>query len=385
MRSARPPFAASTGHRLPRRRGRSSTGALARRPREPLGLDEAARPRLVGAHLALAAQRCRLDRVEPAVLSAQRAGQRRVRLVLWLGRDLARQPGLEVAVSSARRFVGQLRPRAPARVSSPSSGTRRCATIGPVSRPASMRISVTPVSGRRPGSRPGSASRRDGAAAATDGGSARRGAAVEQRLRARSGRSRQARAGPAPSARISVDRVRCPQAAGRSVGTPLLGRPVGDGRIDRLAARSGRARRGDDRRRGRRCGCSSEGGDDRARRMRPCRERWFAPGGSSARRHASGASSSSSASASSSSCADRDQLVHRVEVVDVQLAVEMIELVLQRARQQALAVDLDLAAVAVLGHDPDLLASRHVGDVARDRQAALEIAVVAVGCARSWG
>ena len=33
--------------------------------------------------------------------------------------------------------------------------------------------------------------------------------------------------------------------------------------------------------------------------------------------------------------------------------------------------------MAVLGDDPDALAARHVGDVARDRQAALEVAVVA--------
>src|SRR3990172_2858004 len=32
--------------------------------------------------------------------------------------------------------------------------------------------------------------------------------------------------------------------------------------------------------------------------------------------------------------ADRDQLLHRVEVVDEQFAVEMVELVLERARQQ---------------------------------------------------
>ena len=49
---------------------------------------------------------------------------------------------------------------------------------------------------RRPGSRPGSASLPDGAAAATDGGSARRGAAGRAAPRARSGRSRP---GPARS------------------------------------------------------------------------------------------------------------------------------------------------------------------------------------------
>src|SRR5688500_17924879 len=52
---------------------------------------------------------------------------------------------------------------------------------------------------------------------------------------------------------------------------------------------------------------------------------------------------------------DRDELVHRIEVVDVQLAVEMVELVLERAPQQAGAGDLDLPAAAILGDHPDLL------------------------------
>ena len=41
--------------------------------------------------------------------------------------------------------------------------------------------------------------------------------------------------------------------------------------------------------------------------------------------------------------------------------------------------DLELPADPVLGNDPDLLVARHVGDVAGDREAALEVAVVAVG------
>ena len=72
-----------------------------------------------------------------------------------------------------------------------------------------------------------------------------------------------------------------------------------------------------------------------------------------------------------------DQLVHRLEVVDVELAVEVVELVLERAPEQPGPGDLDLLAVAVLGDDPDPLAAGHVRDVARDRQAALEVAVVA--------
>ncbi len=49
---------------------------------------------------------------------------------------------------------------------------------------------------------------------------------------------------------------------------------------------------------------------------------------------------------------------------------------LERAAEQAGAGDLDLLAMAILGDDPDLLVPRHVGDVAGDRQAALEVTVI---------
>ena len=75
-------------------------------------------------------------------------------------------------------------------------------------------------------------------------------------------------------------------------------------------------------------------------------------------------------SASSSSPADRDELVHRVEVVDVQLAVEVVELVLERPAEQPGPGDLDLPPEPVLGDHPDPLAAGDVGDVAGDRQAA---------------
>src|SRR5690349_11762104 len=77
--------------------------------------------------------------------------------------------------------------------------------------------------------------------------------------------------------------------------------------------------------------------------------------------------------------AHRDELVHRVEVVDVQLAVEVVELVLERAAEEPGACDLDLLADPVLGHDPDLLLPGHVRDVPGDREAALEVTVVAGG------
>ena len=91
-----------------------------------------------------------------------------------------------------------------------------------------------------------------------------------------------------------------------------------------------------------------------------------------------------SASSSSSSLivavgADRDQLVHRVEIVDEQLAVEVVELVLERPAEEPGSGDLDLLAVAVLGDDPDVLAPGDVGVVAGEREAALEVAVVAGG------
>src|SRR5512139_1700679 len=67
----------------------------------------------------------------------------------------------------------------------------------------------------------------------------------------------------------------------------------------------------------------------------------------------------------------RDQVIERVEVVDVQLALEVVELVLERTAQEPAPGHLDLPAMAVLGDDPDALAACHVGDVAGDRQAAL--------------
>ena len=62
---------------------------------------------------------------------------------------------------------------------------------------------------------------------------------------------------------------------------------------------------------------------------------------------------------------DRDELVHRAEVIDEELPVEVIELVLEGPPEQSRAGNLDLLAVPVLGDDPDLLSPRDIGVVAR--------------------
>ena len=49
--------------------------------------------------------------------------------------------------------------------------------------------------------------------------------------------------------------------------------------------------------------------------------------------------------------ADRDQLVHRIEVIDIELAVQVVQLVLESAGEQARTGDLDLAPQPVLCDD----------------------------------
>ena len=114
---------------------------------EPLavGLEEAARPRQVGPDLALQEPR-RLRRIQPAVGAPERPGQRRA--VGGLGRraQLARAATVERPAPGARPRRSRRRASRAGAVSSPSSGQRSTATIGPVSRPASIRIRVTPVS-----------------------------------------------------------------------------------------------------------------------------------------------------------------------------------------------------------------------------------------------
>src|SRR5687768_2958315 len=57
------------------------------------------------------------------------------------------------------------------------------------------------------------------------------------------------------------------------------------------------------------------------------------------------------------------------QVVDEQLAVEMIDLVLNAHGEQPVGVELDLLAVAVQGTHADLLRARHLVEVTRHRQA----------------
>src|ERR1700690_2186106 len=74
----------------------------------------------------------------------------------------------------------------------------------------------------------------------------------------------------------------------------------------------------------------------------------------------------------------RDQLIRRREVVHVELPLQMIQLVLERQAEKAGARDLELLPDPVLGDHPDLLLPRDIGHVARDREAAFQVAVFAV-------
>ena len=63
----------------------------------------------------------------------------------------------------------------------------------------------------------------------------------------------------------------------------------------------------------------------------------------------------------------------RLEVVDVETAVEMVDFVLQGTREEALALDAELAAVTIARLDRHLRGSRHLGDVAGNGQAPLPV------------
>ncbi len=182
----------------------------------------------------------------------------------------------------------------------------------------------------RPGLLPGSASHPDGAATTMGGGSVLRGGAGRESPAGRSGRSRRARA-----ARVSA------RPAGRPTPLPAGARAAASGsdarrptqraadrpiaRAIRASAARSRARRG--RPRGVRPASAQSG-----RRSRPCPGRSSGPGSSRQRRQLLFLGADLFGEPR-----DRDQIVHRLEVVDVQLAVEMIELMLNGARQQSTA------------------------------------------------
>ena len=86
------------------------------------------------------------------------------------------------------------------------------------------------------------------------------------------------------------------------------------------------------------------------------------------------ASAASAPSVSPQRARPRDQLGVGPQAVDVQLALEVVELVLHGPRQEARADDADLAAMAVLGLDHGPLGARAIGEEAGDREAALEVA-----------
>ena len=364
-------------------------------------LEERPGPRQIGPDLALELDG-RDRRVEAAVRPSKRPGQRRAVLRLGVAAQLAGQPRSER--SGARRPAARSARRASrsGAVSSPASPIRSVATIGPVSRPASIRIRLTPVTPVG-----GEDRRRDRGGPAVAGQERRvqvegtegtgRGA-----RRARSGRSRRGRRARAPAAETVGERCRSREASrGLDVEAERGGRLVD--RRPRLApAAAGRSWRGRDDGHEVKAGVCDERAAGSAGRRRRCRGRPFGPARCRAVRPHRQAPPRASredlrglprvarmlgVSASSSSSSDPTGISSSIdfEVVDEQLAVEVVELVLERPAEQPGPGDLDLLAVPVLGHDPDLLAPRDVGVVARQRQAALEVAVVAGWPARSAG
>ena len=136
----------------------------------PVGPSRGSCPATAGRHAPGAPACAAAGWIEPAVLAAQRPGQRNA--VVRPAGAASMSPashGSSVA-AACRAATTPTAPRARARSRRRSIGIAPWATIGPVSRPASMRMSVTPVSASPAGSRPGSASRRDNAAAATGAG-----------------------------------------------------------------------------------------------------------------------------------------------------------------------------------------------------------------------
>ena len=194
------------GRHVARLAARTSTARRSSRPMRRL--DERARPGLVGADLALELDG-RPRRVEAPVLAAQRPGQRRaVRRLRLLGGARRASHGPSDVGQQVGAPSSPAAPRAPAPSRRRRAGVAACATIGPVSRPASIRISVTPVS-RSPAriaAGIGVAPRWRGS---SDGWRLSAPCAqVEQRRPGRSGRSRRGRGAPGSSARTCGDRRR---------------------------------------------------------------------------------------------------------------------------------------------------------------------------------
>ena len=321
--------------------------AAVRRLRRSAGrrgrLDERARPGLVRAHLALELRR-RPGRVQAPVLAAQRPGQR------------SRSPSAgRRARCSPRSHGAEGRGQQVGAATSASRASSAGAVSVAVERHARRRRSA-PCRGRRPsasasrrsrdrrrGSSPGSAWRRGGAAAARDAGSARRAAGRAARP-ARSGRSRRA---PAAPAQARGPRRPTPRAR-RRLGVRMVGMPscwaassmgVGVSRVSASAGRGGAVTTPTSSAVGRR-GKSAQA---RGRRTRRSRGRRFAPDAGPARWSRQGARRLADLRVVLVALADGHQLIHRVQVVDVELAVEVVELVLERPAEQPRAGHLDLA------------------------------------------
>src|SRR6187551_1084354 len=75
--------------------------------------------------------------------------------------------------------------------------------------------------------------------------------------------------------------------------------------------------------------------------------------------------------------ADPNELIERLERVDVEGPVEVVDLVLKGAGEELLAFDPELATVAVARLDRDLRGAPDLGNIARDREATLPVELLA--------
>ena len=138
-----------------------------------------------------------------------------------------------------------------------------------------------------------------------------------------------------------ADRVhgsRARSRAGVRIGRPRAAAHAPTGEVQR-AAPAGRARWGRDDGHQVDVGCVGRAPGGSGRRMRRCRGR---PSGQARSRQCRQHLCFGVRLDLVLQPGHRDQLVHRLEVVDVQLAVEMVELVLERARQEPVPASLIL-------------------------------------------